>query len=78
MRCKIQECGKYQPFRIFIENAPAMDKTMTSVKTQAANFKSKFRVKQHEKVLHKQQSSGLRLKKLFPNEDIIEEYSGLN
>ena len=51
---------------------------MTSVKTQAANFKSKFRVKQHEKVLRKQQSSGLRLKKLFPNEDIIEEYSGLN
>ena len=51
---------------------------MSSAKTQAAIFKSKFGVNQHDKVLRKQQSLGLRLKKLFLNEDIIEEYSALH
>ena len=51
---------------------------MSAAKTQAAIFKSKFRVKQHDKVLRKQQPFGLRLKKLFPSEDIIEEYFALH
>ena len=50
---------------------------MNSVKTQAAIFRAKFGVNQHE-VLCKQQLLGLRLKKLFPDKDIIEEYSALN
>ena len=50
---------------------------MSAVKTQAAIFKSKFGVKQHDKVLRKQQSLALRLKKMFMSEDIIEEYSAL-
>ena len=49
---------------------------MSAVKTQAAIFREKF--KQHDKVLRKQQSSGLRLKRLFPSEDIIEEYFALH
>ena len=51
---------------------------MSAVKTQAAIFREKFGVNQHDKVLRKQQSLGLRLKKLFPNEDIIEEYFALH
>ena len=78
MRCEIQECGKYQPCRMFIENTLAVEITMSVVKTQAAIFKSKYRVNQHDKVLRKQQSLGLRLKKLFPNENIIEECFALN
>ena len=78
MRCEIQECGKCQPCRMFIQNTLAVETTMSSVKTQAAIFKSKFGVKQHDKVLRKQQSLGLRLKKLFPSEDIIEEYFALH
>ena len=74
MRCEIQECGKYQPYRIFIENTLAVEITMNSVKTQAAIFREKFGVNQHDKVLRKQQSLVLRLKISFPNEDIIEEY----
>ena len=74
MRCKIQECGEYQPCRMFVENTLAVKITMSSVKTQAAIFKSKFGVEQHDKVLYKQQSLGLRLKMLFPSEEIIEEY----
>ena len=48
----------------------AVEITMSSVKTQAAILKSKFEVNQHDKVLHKQQSLGLRLKKILLNEDI--------
>ena len=50
----------------------AAEITMSSVKTQAVIFKGKFGVNQHDKVLRKQQSLGLWLKKIFPNEDIIE------
>ena len=51
---------------------------MIAAKTQAAIFEEKFGVNQHDKVLCKQQSLGLRLKKLFQNEDIIEEYFALH
>ena len=50
---------------------------MSAVKTQSAIFKSKFGVNHHDKVLRKQQSLGLRLKKLFPNESIMKEYFAL-
>ena len=63
MRCRIQECGKYQPCRIFIKNTLAVEITVSSVKTQAVIFRDKFVVNQHDKVLRKQQSLGLRLKK---------------
>ena len=73
MRCEIQECGKYQPFRIFIKNTLAVEITMSAVKTQAIIFRDKFGVKKHDKVLRKQQSLGLRLKKSLSDENIIEE-----
>ena len=73
MRCEIQECGNYQPCRIFIKNDLAVKITMSIIKTQAVIFRDKFRVNHYYKVLHKQQSLGLRLKKLFSNEDIIEK-----
>ena len=69
MRCEIQECGKCQSCRIFIESTLAVEITMSAVKTQAVIFRNKYGVKQHDKVLHKQQSMGLRLKKLFTSED---------
>ena len=51
---------------------------MSSVKTQAAIFKSRFGVKEHDKVLRRRQSLGLRLNKLLPSEVIIKECSVLN
>ena len=63
---------------MFIENASAVDITMSSVKTQAAIFKSRFGVKEHDKVLRRRQSLGLRQSKLFPSEGIIKESSVLN
>ena len=46
---------------------------MSSVKTQAVILRDGFGVIQHHNVLRKQQSLGLRLKKLFPSEAIEEE-----
>ena len=63
---------------MFIENAAVVDMTTNAVKTQAVIFRDKFRVKQLAKVLRKQQLLVLRHKKVFPNEDIIQEYSALN
>ena len=51
---------------------------MSPVKTQAAIFRDGFGVNQHDKVLRKQQSLGLRLKKFFSTEDIKEEYITLH
>ena len=62
----------------FIKHNLAVETTMSSVKIQAAIFRDGFGVNQHDKVLRKQQSLGLRLKKLFQNEDIVEEYSTLH
>ena len=60
-----------------IENISAKEITMSSGKTQATIFRAKFGVNQDRKLLRKQQSLSLRLKKLFPDEDIIEEYFAL-
>ena len=78
MRYEIQDCAKYQPCRMFIENTIAVEITMCAVKTQAVIFRKKIGVNQHDKVLRKQQSLSIRLKKLFPNEEIIEEYFELH
>ena len=78
MRCEIQECGSYQPCRVFIQNILAVQLTMTAKKTQTAIFKAKLGVNQHDIVLHRQQSLGLGLKKLFPNKDIKEEHFALH
>ena len=43
MRCEIQECGNYQPCRVFIQNILAVQ-----LKIQATIFKAKFRVNQHD------------------------------
>ena len=32
MRCEIQECGNYQPCRVFIQNILAVQLTMTAKK----------------------------------------------
>ena len=77
MRCEKHKCGNYQSCRTVIENSLAIETTISSAKTQTTFFRAKIGVNQHDKVLRKQRSLSLRLKKLFPNNNIIEEYSAL-
>ena len=65
IRYERQECGNYLPCKIFIENILALEITTNSIKVQAAIFRDGFGVYQHDKALRKQESLGLRLKKLF-------------
>ena len=53
MRYEIQKFGNYQPCRIFVESTLVVKLTMSSVKTQAANFRDKIGVNQHDKVVRK-------------------------
>ena len=50
MRCEIQECGNYQPCRIFIENTLAAELTMSSVKIQAAIYRDKMSYWQESRI----------------------------
>ena len=36
MRCEIQECGNYQPCRVFIQNILAVQLTMTAKKNTSS------------------------------------------
>ena len=47
MRCEVQECGNYQPCRVFIQNILAVQLTMTA-KNTSSYFKAKFGVNQHD------------------------------
>ena len=76
MRSKIQQCGKYQPCRMFIKNTLAVEIIMSAVKMQGAIFREKFGVNRHDKVLHKQESLGLRTKKLFQKEIFCSRFIG--
>ena len=52
---------------------------MSSVKTQAAIFKSRFGVKEHDKVLRRRTTIiGFKTKQVIPSEGIIKECSVLN
>ena len=52
----------------------AVQLAMTAKKIQAAIFKAKFGVNQHDIVLRRQQLIGFGLKNLSPNKYIKEEY----
>ena len=45
MRCKIQECGKYQPYTIFIENNLVVETTMSAAKIQAVTLGINLKLK---------------------------------
>ena len=55
MRCETQECGNYQPCRLFVQNILAVQLTMTAKNKQAAICKAKFGVNQLDLVLCRQQ-----------------------
>ena len=74
MRCETQECGNYQPCRLFVQNILAVQLTMTAKNKQAAICKAKFGVNQLDLVLCRQQWLGLSIKIIFPKKDIKEEY----
>ena len=77
-RDKIQDCEDFQPCRKFIVEELAVS-LITDIKTvKAAELKTKLGFNQIDPIMSKQESVGLRLKKTFSGEEIIEDCFGLS
>ena len=74
----MQECEDYQPCRKFIAEELAIHLILDTKAVKAGEFKSKLGFNQLDRIMTMQQSVGLRLRKLFPNKEIIEYFSALN
>ena len=77
-RCKIQNCEDYQPCRKFIAEELAIHLILDTKTVKVGELKIKLGFNQLDPIMTKQQSIGVRLRKLFPNEEIIEHFSALH
>ena len=76
-RYEIQECEDFEPCRKSIAEELAIHLILDIKTVKAGGLKIKLGFNQLDLIMTKQQSIGLRLKKLFPNEEIIEDFSAL-
>ena len=72
-RCEIQDCEDYQPCRKFIPEKLAIHLIFDIKTVEADELKIKLGFKQLDSIMTKQQSIGLRIKKI-PNQEIIEDF----
>ena len=77
-RWEIQDYEDYQPCRKFIAEELAIHLILDTITVKAGELKIKLAFNQLDSIMTKQQSIYLRLRKLFPNEEIIEDFSALN
>ena len=73
-RCEIQDCEDFQPCRKFIAEELAVHLIIDIKTVKAAELKIKLGFNQLDPIMTKQQSIGLRIRKTFPNEEIIEDF----
>ena len=73
-RCEIQDCEDFQPCRKFIAEELAIHLIIDIKTVKAAELKIKLGFNQLDPIMTKQQSIGLRIRKTFPNEEIIEDF----
>ena len=73
-RCKIQDCEDYQSCRKFIAEKLAIHLILDIKTAKAGERKIKLGFKQIDLIMTKQQSICLRIKKTFPNEEVIEAF----
>ena len=73
-RYEIQDCEDFQPRRKFTAEKLTIH-LMLDIKTvKAVELKTKLGFNQLDPIMTKQQSIGLRIRKIFPNEKIIEDF----
>ena len=73
-RCEIQNCEDYQPCRKFIAEKLAIHLILGIKTVKADELKTKLGFKQLDPTMTKPQSIVLRIKKTFPNEEMIEDF----
>ena len=77
-RYEIQDCEDFQPCRKFIAEELAIHLIIDIKTVKAAELKTKLGFNLVDPIMSKQESIGLRLKKAFSGEKIIEDYSVLS
>ena len=77
-RYEIQDCEDFQPCRKFIAEELSIHLILDTKIVNTGRLKIKLGFNQLDLIMTKQQSISLRLKKLFQNEEIIEDFSALN
>ena len=73
-RCEIQDCEDFQPCRKFIAEKLAIHLILDIKTVKAGELKTKLGFNQLDPIMPKQQSIGLKIRKTFPNEEIIEDF----
>ena len=77
-RYEIQDCEDFQSYRKFIAEELAIHLMLDTKKVKTDQLKIKLGFNQLDPTMTKQRSIGLRLRKLFSREEIIEDFSALN
>ena len=73
-RCEIQDCEHCQPCEKFIAEELAVHLIIDIKTIKAGDFKIKLGFNQLDLIVTKQESIGLRIRKAFPNEEIMEDF----
>ena len=73
-RCEIQDCEDFQPCRKFIAEKLTIHLIIDIKTVKAGELKTRLGFNQLDPIMTKQQSIGLRIRKTFPNEKIIEDF----
>ena len=77
-RYEIQDCEDFHPCRKFIAEELAVHLIIGTKTVKATDLKTKLGFNEIDPIMSKQESIGLRLKKTFSGEEIIEDFSVLN
>ena len=77
-RHEIQDCEDFQPCRKFMVEELAIHLIIDIKTAKAVELKTKLGFNQVDPIMSKQESVGLRLKRTFLGEEIIEDFSALN
>ena len=73
-RCEIQDCEDFQPCRKLIAEKLTIHLIIDIKTVKAGELKTRLGFNQLDPIMTKQQSIGLRIRKTFPNEKIIEDF----
>ena len=75
---KTQDCEDFQPCRKFVAEELAVHLILDIKTVKAGELKIKLGFNQLDVIMTKQQAIGLRLRKLFSNKEILEDFFALN
>ena len=76
-RQELQNCGKYQPCRRFLEEGLAVQIIMDCRTTPAVEFQARFGFSQHDPIMTQEQSILSKIVTLFAEEEIILQHNVL-